>query len=135
MLAGEIAVSILVEVAGFVAVLVHAVVPGLCSIGVHLGGLRLLPVCRDDKELGRRAVRVIPAVWTSYLPRVEAVPVFVSVVAVAVLVDAVVPDLLSPRIGTGVEIIAVSLRGQESIAVKIGSLPAHAGGDARDAEE
>src|SRR6185436_4686221 len=86
-----VAVAVLVVLVP-VAVLIGAVVPDLVSTRVHTGGTEIGVV--HERVIGRvEAIVAGRAVGTVVPGTVEAVAVLVEVVAaVAVLIDAVVPD-------------------------------------------
>ncbi len=110
---GLVPVTVLVEVGSAVAVGVDAVVGDVVRVGVDRGR-------REGREaVDRRVVvghdvGIVPAVHAAVREALEAVPVLVVVgQPVAVLVDAVVPDLA--RLGTDV---ATALGRVEAVAVE-----------------
>ena len=126
---GLVPVGVLVKVVVPGAVLVEPVVPGLVDARVHHLG-------RDPGEpVDRRPVpdvrRVVPAVALLVVRRVVLVPagvpalqvavqVLVGVVAIAVLVDPVVPNLghIRVRVHQRVEVVALGV-GLEPVAVLV----------------
>ncbi len=113
-------VGVLVEVVVSGAVGVDCVVPGVHRAGVDLPGGGLdPPQARDHPEVRRDGLGVVPAVVTAEDRGDVAVFVGVAVVAVAVLVDAVVPELGRRRVHARVDVGAVPVLDGPAVAVPV----------------
>ena len=122
-------VPILVEVICTIAVRVHAVIPGVLCSRMDLVGARLLKPGPVHHHKVTSCTRIVPAVLPRRAVRllvkggVKTIPIPIKVVgAIAILVDAVVPDLVRLRKNVRVEIVAVLTTGNP-VAIQVGKLP------------
>jgi hypothetical protein len=122
-LAGGITVAVLVEIIGGIAIGIYTVVIDLCCVWVHLGRCGLVPFCSENVEILANGCGVIPAIWAARLPRIKSVAVLIAVVAIAILIDAVVPNLRSIWTDLGSEVITVAVGYQNTVAINVWGFP------------
>ena len=119
----------MIEIIGSIAVGIYSVVKDFCCVGVHLGRCGLVPFCGEYVEIFSNGCGVIPAIGATYLPRIKAVAVLVTVIAIAILIDAVVPNLGSVWTNLSPEVVAVAVGYQDSVTINVGGFPRDTGGE------